>query len=290
MRPHLLLLALAAPLLASCGWVERERQEAAEAARLETLAEVERVLAEAVGGADEVADAADRILSPMPVMTPAEEARLRRYLNASHVASAQRGGVRALNATAVEGFVGEGRLVALPDSTRFWIVREGAAPTWVVPQVLALLETLGMRFQERLAALDLPAYRFEVTSALRTAERQAGLRGSNANAASGVSSHEFGTTVDLSYAAFAPPLETPDVLPAATPESLRPWLERIVDRSLESVSAQKSRELGKIFGDVLAEAQDEGLALVIYERQQTVYHVTVAGGAAASEREVVPTG
>ncbi len=290
MRPHLLLLALAAPLLASCGWVERERQEAAEAARLETLAEVERVLAEAVGGADEVADAADRILSPMPVMTPAEEARLRRYLNASHVASAQRGGVRALNATAVEGFVGEGRLVALPDSTRFWIVREGTAPTWVVPQVLVLLETLGMRFQERLAALDLPAYRFEVTSALRTSERQAGLRGSNANAASGVSSHEFGTTIDLSYAAFAPPLETPDVLPAATPESLRPWLERIVDRSLESVSAQKSRELGKIFGDVLAEAQDEGLALVIYERQQTVYHVTVAGGAAASEREVVPTG
>ena len=30
-----------------------------------------------------------------------------------------------------------------------------------------------------------------------------------------------------------------------------------------------------IFGQVLAEAQDEGIALVIYERQQTVYHLTV---------------
>ena len=47
--------------------------------------------------------------------------------------------------------------------------------------------------------------------------------------------------------------------------------------AFESVSARKSRELGKIFSQVLAEAQDEGLALVIYERQQTVYHVTVAG-------------
>jgi hypothetical protein len=28
---------------------------------------------------------------------------------------------------------------------------------------------------------------------------------------------------------------------------------------------------------VLEDAQDEGLAFVIYERQQTVYHVTVRG-------------
>jgi len=38
------------------------------------------------------------------------------------------------------------------------------------------------------AALDLPPYRIEVTSALRTAEHQARLRGSNANAAAGTSS------------------------------------------------------------------------------------------------------
>ena len=64
---------------------------------------------------------------------------------------------------------------------------------------------LGRRFQERLAEMRLPPYRLEITSAYRTAERQARLRRSNANAAAGVSSHEFGTTVDLSYAAFAPP-------------------------------------------------------------------------------------
>ena len=65
----------------------------------------------------------------------------------------------------------------------------------------------------------------------------------------------------------------------AAPDALRPHLQRVVDRTLESIAAQKSREIGKIFSDVLAEAQDEGLVLIIYERQQTVYHVTVRGSA-----------
>jgi len=39
---------------------------------------------------------------------------------------------------------------------------------------------------------------------------------------------------------------------------------------------RKSRELQKILGDVLREAQDEGIVLVTLERLQPVYHVTVA--------------
>lgn len=284
MRPMSMLIALTLPTLFSCGWVERERADAADAARQETLAEVERMLAEAVRGADRTAGAADRILSPMPVMTPAEEARLRRYLNASHVASAGRNGVRARDEEAVDSLVEAGSLVPLEDSTRYWIVRPRTSPTYVVPEMRVLLETLGRRFQERLTELDLPSYRIEVTSALRTAERQARLRGSNANAAAGVSSHEFGTTVDLSYAAFAPPYDTPDVLPPGAPDDFRPHLERLMDLALESVSGRKSRELGKIFSDVLAEAQDEGIALVIYERQQTVYHLTVGDGISVDTR------
>ncbi len=139
-----------------------------------------------------------------------------------------------------------------------------------------LLVVLGARFQERLSEIGLPPYRIEVTSALRTAERQAALRRSNSNAAAGVSSHEFGTTVDLSYAAFAPPADRPAEIFADAPTELVPHVERFVDLAFESVSARKSRELGAIFSDVLQEAQAEGLALAIYERQQTVYHVTVA--------------
>jgi hypothetical protein len=281
MRSTAFLLVLA---LTSCGWLERERDEAAraaaEAARAETLAEVESMLAEAVRRADHTAGAADRILSPMPVMTPAEENGLRRFLGGTHVAEARRVGVRVGTEQELESLVATGRLVRLPDSTQHFIVRERTSPAYVVPAMQALLETLGARFQARLAELELPPYRIEVTSALRTSDRQERLRRSNSNAATGVSSHEFGATVDLSYAAFAPPAERPLVYASATPEPLRPHLERLVDLALESVSARKSRELGKIFSAVLAEAQAEGLALVIYERQQTIYHVTVSGGMA----------
>jgi hypothetical protein len=53
-------------------------------------------------------------------------------------------------------------------------------------------------------------------------------------------------------------------------------VERLVDLAFESVSARKSRELAAILSRVLEEAQAEGMAVVIYERQQTVYHLTVA--------------
>ena len=273
MRHVTLLLVL---LLPACGWLEREREEAAEAARAELLVEMEQVLAESVRRADRVAGSADRILSPLPVMTPAEERGLRRYLSSTHVAAARRVGTRVSDEAELDSLVAVGALVELVDSTRYWIVRERTAPTYVVPPLVALLEDVGRRFQDRLAAMELPPYRFEVTSALRTSEHQARLRRTNANAAAGVSSHEFGATVDLSYAAFAPPLDPPEtVVPAGAPPAFHPHLERIADLALESVSARKSRELGKIFSQVLQEAQDEGSALVIYERQQTVYHLTV---------------
>jgi hypothetical protein len=166
--------------------------------------------------------------------------------------------------------------VALEDSTDQWIVRRGASPAYVLPDLRELLTVLGGRFQERLAALELPHFRLEITSSLRTTDRQEELREDNANAAAGTSSHEFGATVDVSYAAFAPPEVHPEEIFNGVPLELRPHMERVADLAFESVSARKSRELGQIFSRVLDEAQNEGIALVIYERQQTVYHLTVA--------------
>lgn len=269
-------------LLPSCTWLEGEREAAARAAREETLVEVERLLSETVLRADRLAGSADRILRPLPVMTPGEEDALRRFLNGAHVARARELGVRVSDRAARDSLLGAGRLVQLEDSTSHWIVRRGSSPAYVVPDVRDLLQVLGARFHERLAEMGLPPYRMEVTSALRTTLRQDRLRGSNANAAAGVSSHEFGATVDLSYAAFAPPEQLPENALGEHPPELAPHLERIVDLALESVSARKSRELGAIFSGVLREAQAEGLALVIYERQQTVYHLTVGRSLADS--------
>jgi hypothetical protein len=271
---RLILLSIFLLPLTACGRVERERQAAADSARAATIAEVGEMLSASSRRIDRAARSADRILSPMPVMTPAEEDDLRRYLNATHVARARALGVRVTDEDMRDSLLAEGRLIQLEDSTEHWIVRAGDS-AHVAPDLRALLEILGERFHAQLAELDLPPYRMEVTSALRTSRRQARLRRGNPNAAAGVSSHEFGTTVDLSYAAFAPPADRPDELLAEAPEDLQGTLEQLIDLSFESVSARKSRELGRVFSQVLNEAQDEGLALVIYERQQTVYHVTV---------------
>ena len=75
--------------------------------------------------------------------------------------------------------------------------------------------------------------------------------------------------------ACAPPAVAPATVPDRAPPEFQPHLERLTDLALESLSARKSRELGRVFSQVLEEAQAEGLAFVIYERQQTVYHVTV---------------
>ena len=278
MRTFLLFTII---LLSSCGRAEREREAAVEAARVATVAQIERVLSETIRRADRLAGSADRILRPLPVMTPAEEEALRRFRNAAHVARARALGVRALSDEVTDSLLATGQLIQLEDSTHHWIVRRGSSPAYVVPHMRTLLEVLGTRFPERLAEMELPPYRLEVTSALRTTARQAELRRSNANAAAGVSSHEFGTTVDLSYAAYAPAADPPGEILVGIPNEFAPHVERIVDLALESVSARKSRELGAIFSQVLREAQAEGLALVIYERQQTVCHLTVARALAA---------
>ena len=262
-------------LLCSCGRAERAREAAIEAARAAAVDQIARALSDAIRVSDRLAASADRILGPLPVMTPSDESSLRSFLNDAHVASARALGVRVSSATMMDSLVAVGRFIELEDSTSHWIVRPGESPARVVPRVRTLLEVLGERFQARLADMGLPPFRVEVTSASRTVERQERLRQSNANAAAGVSSHEFGTTVDLSYAAFAPPAARPEEVLRGVPPEFAPHVERIANLALESVSARKSRELGAIFSQVLREAQAEGIVLVIYERQQTVYHVTV---------------
>lgn len=260
--------------LAGCGWVEEQRAEAADRAREETWAEVESVLDGALRQVEGTAASAERILNPLPVMTPGQEEGLRRFLSSSHLAQARAVGIRVADEGMLDSLLAAGELVRLKESTDRWIVRDEVSRPVVVPRMRALLDTLGARFQRRLDEIGVPPYRIEVTSALRTTEDQARLRRTNGNAAAGVSTHEFGATVDLSYAAFAPPADFPAPLPARE-GPLRPMVDRVADLALESVSARKSRELGRIFAEVLLEAQAEGRALVIYERQQTVHHVTV---------------
>jgi hypothetical protein len=246
-------------------------------AELVPRAEVERVLTDAAGRIAERADSVDRLFRPVPLLTPAQEASLRRSTNAQHLERGTSLGVRPANAAERNAAVAAGRLVLLPDTSRYWVVRELThSEPLLTPDAQALLEEIGRRFHARLERLGAPPFRLEVTSVLRTAESQAELRRTNPNAAAGQSTHEYGTTLDVAYASFAAPADVDvegavDALPW-----LRPWLRSVAAARLETVAARNSRELQAILGLVMIEVQNEGLALVTLERQQPVYHFTVA--------------
>lgn len=242
------------------------------------LAAFTRAVAHAVA----IADSVEQILLPTPLLTPAQEAALRGASNAQQLARARALGTRPQDSTMLRQLVSDGRLVKLPDTTALWVLRDlmHSLP-YVTPDTRALLDRIAERFQARLEERGLPRYRLEVTSVLRTPEAQAELRESNVNAAAGTSTHEYGTTLDLGYDGYTAPAELPSIeLPADS--GLAALARRAAALALERAAARKSRELQMILGTVLREMQDEGLLLVTLERQQPVYHLTLARAAAGT--------
>ncbi|MBR9988462.1 MAG: hypothetical protein KFH98_01845 [Gemmatimonadetes bacterium] len=249
----------------------------AEAHSDDVRAQVEQSLDAAIMRIAQLTDSIDHILQPVPLLTPAQESALRRYDNAAQLGRARSLGARPANDAELEAFRASGRLVELEDSTELWAVREldHSAP-FVTPDMHALLTRIAERFQGRLAGMGLPRYRVEVTSVLRTAASQTDLRRTNPNAASGISTHEFGTTLDIAYSSFAAPHDPDPDMDDIAADWLRPRIEWFASASLEAAAARKSRELQAILGAVLLELQQAGDVMVTLERQQPVYHLTVA--------------
>jgi hypothetical protein len=205
-----------------------------------------------------------------PVLTAREVAELRLDVNATQLRSAERLGTRVSGEGHRSRLAREGRLVELPDSTDWWILRrmDHSAP-YATPEAVAMLEALGRRFHARLDAAGLPRYRMRVTSALRTAEEQAALRRVNANAAWTASAHEFGTTVDVSHERFA--------VPAGSWEAAgSPRLPEAETEALETVGKEHSRVLQAELGRAIQALRGEGALHVMMEDAQPVYHMTVA--------------
>lgn len=192
-----------------------------------------------------------------------EVAELRQDKNAEQIATAQRLGIRVGGEGNRERLVREGRLVALGDSTAWWILRgmDHSVP-YVTPDARAMLEQLGRRFHARLDGLGLPRYRMKVTSALRTDETQAELRRINSYASQTVSAHEFGTTVDVSHERFAAPAG----LAGGELEA----------ELLDDVGKEHAKVLQAELGRALAGMRDAGALHVMMENKQPVYHMTVA--------------
>jgi hypothetical protein len=203
-------------------------------------------------------------------MTREERRELRRDVNAEQIATARNLGVRASGEEEIARLRREGRLVALEDSTRWWILRDlDYSVPFVTPDTKEMLTEIGRHFHARMDSLGLPRYRMQVTSVLRTPETQADLRKANSNASQTVSAHEFGTTLDVSHVRFAAP--DPAALATSSP-AMQTEEIALLEEEAKTNAVVLQAELGR----VLAKMRDEGKLRVMMERRQPVYHMTVA--------------
>ena len=220
------------------------------------------------------ADSARAAFAAATELTAREVATLRQDVNAEQLASARRLGLRVSGAAEVRRLERAGRLVALGDSTEFWILRDmdHSTPS-VTPETRAMLEELGRRFHARLDSLGLPRYRMKVTSALRTAADQEALRRVNSYATTQTSAHQFATTVDVSHERFAAPAPAPpgDVAPEDAA-----WLAAAEADTLAAVEEGEHRKLQAALGRAILQMRAEGRLHVMMENLQPVYHMTRA--------------
>jgi hypothetical protein len=203
----------------------------------------------------------------------------RRHLNATHVAAARRNGVEPVRDSAhLAALIGRGALVQLPDSTDWWVLRElNHSMPYVTPGTQAALEEVGRRFHARLDDHGLPPFRLDVTSVLRTTQQQSALQRRNRNAAATTSSHEFGTTLDIAYLSFAAPrsLDHPS-LAVGSDGQVSPPLRMEFTTRLDSLGTHLAPHLEGELGAVLQQLQRDGMVLILRERSQPVYHITIA--------------
>ncbi|MEM6647190.1 MAG: DUF5715 family protein [Bacteroidota bacterium] len=276
--PNALIVLIAAGLFALTACATEPPPEAEDPLAV-MQQRIEAAIGAEMGQMQRDADAIARVLIDQPLLRASQESQMR-HQGRAHMVHARRLGITPdADGVQIDNLLATGELVPIVKDTTYWIVRDlDHSVPYVVPSKKAMLVELGQRFHARLAADGLPPIRFELTSLLRTAETQAALRQVNSNAARGRSAHEFGTTVDIAYSSFAAPAEAyrPDLSPAD--RWLAPYLQQMAATITEATVAKYSREVQALLGEVLLDMQREGKVVVLLERRQPVYHITVADG------------
>jgi hypothetical protein len=259
-----LVLLVAIAGFAGWSWFQK-MNDLADAYHAETIAYIDRVEAR---------------FEDVPLLTSRERALLRRSRNARHVEVAQQFGIEPpAKRTGVDTTV----LSPLMHTDEYLVDDMTYSIPYLVPSGVAALDSIGARFSNRLAEAGLPAYRFFLTSGLRTKADQAALRRVNSNAAAGVSSHSYGTTFDVSYSRFrygGPPPDAPPEPPEELPDW---WVEDIVDEfetraanRFSAMAEEYESRLVALLARAHIELEDEGVLITVMERRQPVFHSTAA--------------
>lgn len=121
---------------------------------------------------------------------------------------------------------------------------------YLVSEAAALLDTIGLRFNQKLSERNGGNYKIKVTSLLRTTESIARLQHGNVNSTSN-SAHLYGTTFDISYVDF--------------------------DEQMFNTGKLNDGQLKNLLAETLLELREEGKCLVKYERKQGCFHITATG-------------
>ena len=118
---------------------------------------------------------------------------------------------------------------------------------YLVPEASRLLTAIGRNFKDSLRRRGADGYRIRVTSLLRTPHTVKRLRRVNINATDS-STHQFGTTFDISYRRF---------------------------HCLDTTRTINEEDLKNLLAEVLYDLRRNGKCLVKFERKTGCFHVTV---------------
>lgn len=229
---------------------------------------------------------AEAAFTSIPLLTDDELALLRRSRNARHVELAQTFGVGPPDTRAEADSLGARYdFVTIETDSLYTVLPGQYSVPRLTPSAAASLDSVAVRFRRKLAQRGLPPFRFAVSSVWRTGADQAALRGGNVNAAAGRSSHEYGTTYDLTYNptryspapdALPPPPRVDDRVPGVLRDAVRQRVVAAQRADLDRLAADYPSRLTAALGRALIELEDEGVVAVVREERQPVYHVTVA--------------
>lgn len=166
--------------------------------------------------------------------------------NYRHLAHAVPGGIRPVTGDASAWYDGKGLVLVRSDRYIFVDSLSHSYP-YLVPHAAGLLEEIGKRFADSLAARGGGSYRPKVTSLLRTPVTIGRLRRVNGNATV-ESAHQYATTFDISYSKFI----------CDNPADTRRTFE----------------DLKNLLAEIVFDLRAEGRCLVKHERRQACFHIT----------------
>lgn len=228
------LLACGIMAMAGCGSKESAGEQADSV-----------VVAQADAGTESRSD--DEASGPSPLRIRAAGPLARTFNDSNHVhfAHAKRLGIDPIKHLS-QAYHTKRPLVHVTTSRNIMVDSLTHSMPFLVPEAAKLLDDIGSAFIDSLAHRGARGYRVKVTSMLRTPSTVKRLRRVNRNATDS-STHQYGTTFDLSYTHF-------DAAPNA------PFLSQ--------------EQLKNMLAEVLLNLRDEGRCLVKYERHTSCFHVT----------------